>query len=322
MDGDHRLDWSKDWKWAKLLDNETVVNIPCRNCVGCRMAQAREWSVRCFHEALLHTKNSTDPVSSITTKIPNSCVVTLTYRDEDLPDGSLLDHEDFQLFMKRLRERRRAHEIKNGLQAKPIRFYMAGEYGSKTLRPHFHSIIFSETFDDRYTEQSRDGQTNQMSHELNDLWGKGRATVDTMSFAGAAYVAGYVAKKQDPKSIQHYSSRYTETVDEDGCHTFTPIAPEYHTMSKKPGLGHDWILQPQNMARVYENDCIEISNWRFHPPKYYDALLKKHRPFLVHDIILNRHTAWSKASEHWDKDRCTAAELIKIDQLAQMRQKL
>ena len=66
------------------------IEIPCGQCIGCRMRRASDWTLRVMHEASLHSEN---------------CFVTLTYgRDKLPPDGSL-EHRDFQLFMKRLRFR-------------------------------------------------------------------------------------------------------------------------------------------------------------------------------------------------------------------------
>ena len=80
------------------------IEIPCGQCIGCRMRRASDWTIRVMHEASLHSEN---------------CFVTLTYgRDKLPPDGSL-EHRDFQLFMKRLRFHAK----------RPVRFYMCGEYG-------------------------------------------------------------------------------------------------------------------------------------------------------------------------------------------------
>lgn len=91
------------------------IELPCGRCVGCRLRRANEWALRVMHEAKLH---------------PANCFVTLTYRDEDLPENGSLRHRDFQLFMKRLRKRA------------DVRFYMCGEYGEQKLRPHYHACLF------------------------------------------------------------------------------------------------------------------------------------------------------------------------------------
>lgn len=324
MSGDHRLKWGTDWRYASYDHGETVVNIACRQCVGCNQGTQREWAVRGFHEAQLHTEFWRDEDTHITTEIPNSSVLTLTYNEEHLPPDGALVHDDFQRFMKRLRIRRNRRGDK-----RPLRYFMCGEYGGKTARPHFHAVMFGETFSDRYTEQSRDGQTNQMSYELDDLWSQapfegaaatniGRATVDDFTFAGASYVAGYVAKK----AVKGHQGPIIKTVDEFDVTRFIPKSPEYRKMSTHPGLGAEWLLKPSNLASTYSIDAVKISQWTFPVPKYYDLLLQRKRPELVSDVINNRRAAQAAARYDWSPERCAAAEQIALADLQQRRDSL
>ena len=84
-------------------------HVPCGCCIGCRQERARQWAVRCVHEAMLYEEN---------------CVVTLTYNDDHLPDGNSLDYFEFQRFIKRLREAMCYHLPKKGLHGpfRHIRF--------------------------------------------------------------------------------------------------------------------------------------------------------------------------------------------------------
>lgn len=59
--------------------------------------------------------------------------VTLTYSDEFIPENGLLVKEHLQNFMKRVRR-------DNVL---PMKYYAVGEYGEKSLRPHYHAIMFN-----------------------------------------------------------------------------------------------------------------------------------------------------------------------------------
>lgn len=335
MDGDQRVNFARDWKVARYFDGETVINLPCRSCNGCLKARSVDWSVRCYHEAKLHTVDWRDPGTGITTEIPNSAVVTLTYNDEHLPPNRLLRHHDFQKFMKRVANRKQAKHKAARLpgRASYPRFFMCGEYGGQTSRPHYHAIIFGESFEDRYTD---DFGLNQMSYELDQLWSQplhpgdpptniGRATVDAFSFAAAGYVAGYIAKQP---SLQNLLGKYThngpisEEIKPNGTRIFKPIAPEYQSMSNHPGLGADWISQPKNYERVYDADCIKISEWTFHPPKYYDKLFNDIRPDLMGDILLNRNKGMSKSATEWSKERCSAAEKIALSALQFRRDSL
>ncbi len=333
MKGDHRLHFETDWKFAKYLDGETVVLVPCRACIGCNQATAREWSVRSFHEAQLHSQDWKDEDTGITTAIPNNSVITLTYNPEHLPADGCLNHDDFQRFMKRLRIRRQRRHKSSGLTGpcKPIRMFMCGEYGGKTARPHFHAVIFGETFDDRYETRDMSGQIQKHSYELDELWTQsppgtdlpptniGRATVDDYSFAGASYVAGYVAKRSSTLGSQGPTKT---RIDPAGTKWITPVAPEYRKMSTHPGIGAPWIEIWDNMARVYSDDCIRIKEWTFHPPSYYDRLLNRTRPDLMQDIIANRHQGMSKIAEEWSPERCAAAEQIALLALQQRRDSL
>ena len=279
--------------------------------------------MRSFHEAQCHTMLWRAPVTKITTLIPNSSVVTLTYDPEHLPPGGRLCHGDFQRFMKRLR-------INRSRDASP-RYFMAGEYGGQSARPHFHVILFGESFEDRYESVDRNGQVQQHSYELDKLWSQipreggrptniGRATVDDFSFAGAAYVAGYVAKKSNAEGP---TGPCVEEVDEvtGEVRTVHPF-PEYRKMSTHPGLGHDWLLKGENLVRVFEEDTIRISAWTFHPPRYYDTLLARHRPELVEEVKAKRLVGMAEYAANWSIERCAAAERIALESLQRRRDSL
>lgn len=310
------INWKADYRLA--FPSDSRINIPCRKCLGCNQATAREWSVRCFHEAQLHTQNWRDEETRVTTKIPNSSVLTLTYNDAHLPKYGALRHDDIQRFLKRLRKN------------KSVRYFMCGEYGGKTARPHYHLIIYGESFPDRYTEQTRDGQTNQMSHTLDKLWSQptcpgepstniGRATVDDFTFAGAGYVAGYIAKK----SNVYQSGPLVDLVQiSTGEVTTVPMAPEYRKMSTAPGIGADWIVKRENLSFVYDADCVRISAFRFNPPRYYDRLLERCRPEVAAAIRLKRKESMHDSAITWDQNRCNSAELSAISDLQLRRDSL
>ena len=46
------------------------LQVPCGQCMACRLERARQWAVRCVHEAQMHKDN---------------CFLTLTYRDGCVP---------------------------------------------------------------------------------------------------------------------------------------------------------------------------------------------------------------------------------------------
>ncbi len=231
------------------------LSIPCGQCQGCRKEYARQWSVRMQHEA------ATTHEIIRGNQIYNSSFITLTYDEANLPADESLDLSHWQLFAQRLR---------NALG--PFRYFMCGEYGEATQRPHYHAIIFGHDFyaDRRFHKRTPNGDILYTSKTLESLWPYGFCPVGDVSPAACSYVAHYVMKKANgPLALEKYAR-----LDLDG--TPYQVAPEFHTMSQKPGLGHEWIHR--YMADVYPSDEIITKGHKAKPPKYYDAQLEKISP--------------------------------------------
>lgn len=217
------------------------LDLPCGQCVGCRLERSRQWAIRCLHEAQLHKHNQ---------------FVTLTYADEHLPPAGL-DHRDFQLFIKKLRKRER------------IRFYMCGEYGEDFARPHFHACIFNWQITDRVLFSEARGQKLYTSKTLDQLWGKGHATTGELTFESAAYTARYIMKKITGQlAPKHYEQINKQTGE------ITYKTSEYNHMSLKPGIGAGWIKK--YYKDVYPEGKVVVRGIETKPPKYYDRIAKKH----------------------------------------------
>lgn len=144
--------------------------LPCGKCLECRLSYAREWAVRCVHEAQMHEKN---------------CFITLTYDDDNIGDGKL-DYTDFQNFMKKLRK----------VQNDPIGVFVTGEYGEKTKRKHWHALLFNwQPGDLKLRRTTERGDRAYSSEHLDRLWGRGRTEIGDVTFESAGYCARYAAKK-------------------------------------------------------------------------------------------------------------------------------
>lgn len=104
-------------KW--VFPNAKGVLVPCGKCPACLSNKRNEWSFRLMEEV----KRST-----------SAAFITLTYHPKFVPDSGV-SKRHVQLFLKRLR--------KNQKNGKKIRYYFVAEYGSKTGRPHYHSILFN-----------------------------------------------------------------------------------------------------------------------------------------------------------------------------------
>lgn len=144
--------------------------LPCGKCIDCRLAYAREWALRCVHEAQMHDDN---------------IFVTLTYSDEHLKSPRLV-YDDFQKFMKRLRK----------TQNEPIPMFVTGEYGETSKRPHWHAIIFNYyPSDSKIFRTTENNDRVWTSERLSLLWGKGHVEFGSVTLESAGYCARYAAKK-------------------------------------------------------------------------------------------------------------------------------
>lgn len=195
--------------------------LACGRCIGCRLRYSQMWAIRCVHEASLW---------------PQSCAVTLTYRDDSVPAFGNLVYRDFQLFLKRLRKK---------FAPLTVRFFCGGEYGEKNLRPHFHALLFNVDFADKIVYKSRDGRPVLWSSAFADsLWRHGRVVVGEASFDSAAYIARYMVKKvYGDLAESHYRRVDTESGE------IVDLNPELAHMSLKPGIGLNW-------ARLYWRDFV------------------------------------------------------------------
>lgn len=154
----------------ELAREFATFQLPCGKCISCRLEYARQWSIRCMHEAQMYERNS---------------FVTLTYTDENLKSPKL-EYRDFQLFMKRLRK----------TQNKKISLFVTGEYGDTTKRPHWHALIFGwRPLDTVYEYSNDNGDKVFTSKTLDTLWGLGGTKLGQITRESANYCARYSAKK-------------------------------------------------------------------------------------------------------------------------------
>jgi len=208
------------------------LEVPCGQCIGCRLAKAAEWATRAMHEKRMHNE---------------SAFCTLTYRNEALTktsDGASLVKRELQLFMKRLRK----------VRPQGLRFLACGEYGETTLRPHYHVLLLNTSFEDmRYHKMSGEKRL-YASAELDALWSHGDCLIGDVEFESCAYVAGYVVKKVTGKrAAAHYGAR----------------EPEFQTMSRRPGLGKTYF--DRYYQEAYQHDNVIIRGREVRIPRYYDT---------------------------------------------------
>lgn len=148
----------------------------------------------------------------------DNCFLTLTYDNDHLPTDMSLNPKHPQDFIKRLRE----HFYREC--GRTLRFYLVGEYGDKTERPHYHAILFGyPTCELVFTQHNEKGELSccPRCHAVRRIWGFGNVYLGTVEESSAMYVSGYVLKKMTHRLDARLNGRY----------------PEFGRMSLRPGVG-------------------------------------------------------------------------------------
>lgn len=127
------------------------LTVPCGRCVNCFNNRRADWTIRMLEEL----------------KVCNTAkFVTITYNDQNLIwtdpfseidvrgryfEGALatLSKDELKAYLKRLKtkvdriyERKGDDSVERAVRL-PVKYYFVGEYGPKSLRPHYHGIIFN-----------------------------------------------------------------------------------------------------------------------------------------------------------------------------------
>lgn len=265
------------------------MEIPCGYCVGCRLERTRQWSVRIMHEASLHEFNS---------------FLTLTYNDENIPEDHSLDHSHVQKFFKKLR-----HKVPTGNK---ISYFMCGEYGDQTQRPHYHVCLFGEDFNkDRKVYSENGGNRLYHSDTLSDIWGLGDCRIGSLTQASAAYVAGYVLNKQ-------YNDAEYEIVDPATGEIYMR-RPPYCRMSTNPAIGKRWIERYHQEVYSNENDACYADGRMYRPPRYYDKVATDKLGINLEEIRVKRFEKAERMSHDNTAERLAVKERVKLAEISQSK---
>lgn len=298
-----------------IIDSDLV---PCGQCIGCRLDYARQWATRCMLEVKQYPKNScwfvtftydddhlpeygrdvqvTDPDTGkkswqhIQDEIVNP--ITGEYKHPPLRSVSKYEH---QKLMKRIRKH----------YGNDIRFFMSGEYGEKSFRPHYHYLLFGVQFDDLvlYKSNFRGDPMYNSDSLVKNVWSKdaegrwsdgsdgrevtpvGYVVVAPVTFDTANYVARYTLKKAKSLSKEAYEE--------------LGIEPEFCLMSRRPGLGKEYF--EDNYEYIYECDEINLPGFdgsiTVKPPAYFDTLLDKLDPESAADVKSKRRNISELAAD-------------------------
>jgi len=287
-------DYTSKWQVNFKSKEPSNIEISCGQCIGCRLEKAKEWALRCTHEAQVYGDEN--------------AFITLTYDDHNLPDDATLVKEHWQKFIRSLRKKTK----------QKIRYYMCGEYGNictahdryisepvkdkikcttcTTGRPHYHAILFGYKFPDAYYWTTRNGNRIYRSASLENTWYQGHSEIGSVNFQSAGYIARYTLKKQTgDRAENHYNGKL----------------PEYTNMSLRPGIGKIWY--EKNKTDLFPHDYAILPNGsKTAVPAYYRQLLEKEDPELYEQLKLQR---LEKARDNPDNTPERRADFAEIQNL-------
>lgn len=255
--------------FQKPTDIATISGkLPCKQCLGCRIDREEEWAIRLMHECQ---------------QSENNHFLTLTLDDDHLPKNKSLDHEIIKLFHKKLRKQ-------NG----PIRFFIAGEYGPETSRPHWHGIYFGLELTDLEHEGTHKGNKYYGSQILDKIWGNGHIVIgENVTRQTCVYTAGYMLKDVNKEWKTQYSLVDPETGE------LIPRKKPYAQMSRRPGIAKDWY--DQYNTDVFPHDFVVTKQGKKQAsPAYYRRMLKEENPELYEKILANRKEALNNPTYKWN----------------------
>lgn len=160
------------------------IAVPCGRCPACYSRRISGWSFRLQQQ---------DKVSE------SSYFVTLTYGNETIPytvSGNMsLKKRDTQLFFKRLRK---VH-VKSG-HTRKLSYYVCGEYGTDSHRPHYHAILFNADLQLLIGKKDAFGVSQKLieldgkTPFYSKSWHHGHITLGPVNVQTIGYVLKYMSK--------------------------------------------------------------------------------------------------------------------------------
>lgn len=191
---------------------------PCGKCEACRSKKMGEWVFRLKQEL----KYSSD-----------AHFITLTYDEEHLPPDGSLNKVDCQLFLKRFRKR---------IEPNQIRYFLVGEYGSETYRPHYHMLLFN------YPKEY------DLHTDLLNSWNAGAVHIGNVTGRSISYCVKYLYKVVDlPADLE----------------------PHFMLSSRRPGIGAEFLTEEQRAyltSPALPNRVVDDGVTKILPRYYRDKL--------------------------------------------------
>lgn len=174
------------WVQNQGEGEESKIKVPCGDCWACLANKRAEWTFRLREEWKMSL---------------SAFFVTLTYNDWHVPRNKegieTLKKKDIVDYHKRLRKviGKNVHKVERRLfKGRDFKYFNVGEYGEKTLRPHYHGIYFNIPA--------------SLMQELQDCWFKynnelrqngpiGYVRANELTNARIHYTTGYILTKKN-----------------------------------------------------------------------------------------------------------------------------
>lgn len=271
--------------YAKGTSKSYPTYVPCGRCGYCLLNRQMDWTLRLNEEF----KNSSW-----------SWFVTLTYKEECLPHNiddyplirkhfpdeirkPTLDSRHLQLFTKSLRK-------ENGKHTKDqLRYYQAGEYGSKFGRPHYHCIFFN--------------LHPKCLRRIDRIWRKGNIDVQIVQTPEAVsnYVASYIVTayaEQKRLNLRPFSRQSKRPYL---GHTYVKRMREYHQKLQEPYIRRGEKIQ--RLPRKFINEIFDQADknaWKQPGIEQEDLRMNAelHRLYLLNGFEYEAFTEVEKTKIH------------------------
>ena len=217
-----------------LRQKDGFNTVPCGKCYACLNTKRQQWAFRLSYE--LKQTNF------------YAVFLTLTYNDENIPldeNGQFcFNKKQVQNYIKQIRH----------LQKSKISHYLISEYGGKTYRPHYHTIMYGI-------------ESQQIIEKIQKTWQYGFTYVGTVTPASVNYVCKFhVNSKGDiPDGIMKPFSIMSKKIGA----SYIPKYKEWHKTSR-----------PQDRYYVAQEGGYKTPLPRYFKDKMYNkhekALIRKH----------------------------------------------
>lgn len=286
-------------KYLARFINVTEVWLPCGKCIQCLNKRSKDWEIRSIFE-----KN----------RFRESCCLTLTYDDDNLTHcadfvqteeglvyiskekSGVANYKDVQDFIKRIRK---CYGFK-----KTIKYICSVEYGgTRTLRPHYHLILFGFCPSDlKLYKKSKKGTLLYKSEFLNQKWSKGFVDVGKCDIQACRYVAQYCCKgllkeKKTVSKMDKFILKHKNSISRESLHASI-------------GLGLESFVK--NYLTIIDANCIRYGKFIYSIPRYFFKKLEVINKSLYDKIHYKRHLFWLQFKNTAEDQR---QSLIKSEKL-------